>query len=235
VDTAGLGAGAATSAEVHICRQTPLQADTQAEDARDTRLIVPLVLALVGLVLALVGLVLAPLLRSQIAPPLPAGRCDAQLLRGTGCMQLRLPARRGAGRAVLRDRALHLHLARRAGADYTIFLISRVREETVRRGLEAAVPVAVGRTGGVITSAGLILAETFVMLTTLPPTPLYQFGVCFGVGVLLDTFVVRGLLVPGTVLLGRWNWWPGRVRSLAPAPIASPPPTPSSAGEPALR
>jgi putative drug exporter of the RND superfamily len=101
------------------------------------------------------------------------------------------------------------------GADYTIFLMSRVREEASRRGLQAGVPVAVANTGGVITSAGLILAGTFAVLTTLPLTLLYQFGLCVAVGVLLDTFVVRGLLVSGLVLLlGRWNWWPGRLRAL---------------------
>ena len=71
------------------------------------------------------------------------------------------------------------------------------------------------RTGGVITSAGLILAGTFAVLTTLPLTILYQFGVCVAVGILLDTLIVRGLLVPGLVLLlGKWNWWPGRLDSV---------------------
>ena len=63
-----------------------------------------------------------------------------------------------------------------------------------------------------ITSAGLILAGTFLALTSVPLTLLYQLGICVAVGVLLDTFVVRGLLVPGMVtLLGRWNWWPGKL------------------------
>jgi RND superfamily putative drug exporter len=98
------------------------------------------------------------------------------------------------------------------GADYTIFLMSRVREEAARRGLEAGVLIAVANTGGVITSAGLILVGTFAVLATLPVTLLYQFGICVAVGVLLDTFVVRGFLVPGLVLLlGRANWWPGKL------------------------
>ncbi|WP_269822522.1 MMPL family transporter [Dictyobacter vulcani] len=98
------------------------------------------------------------------------------------------------------------------GADYTIFLMSRVREEVKRLGIEKGVPHAVARTGGVITSAGLILAGTFAVLTTLPLNILYQLGACVAVGILLDTFIVRGLLVPGLVLmLGKWNWWPGRL------------------------
>jgi putative drug exporter of the RND superfamily len=87
--------------------------------------------------------------------------------------------------------------------------MSRVREEIGRRGVLDGVPFAVSRTGGVITSAGLILAGTFLALTSVPLTLLYQLGICVAVGVLLDTFVVRSLLVPGIVaLLGRWNWWP---------------------------
>ena len=87
-----------------------------------------------------------------------------------------------------------------------------MREEARRQGLEKGVPFAVSRTSGVITSAGLILAGTFVVLTTLPLNILYQLGVCVAVGILLDTFVVRGLLVPGLVLiLGKWNWWPGKL------------------------
>jgi uncharacterized membrane protein YdfJ with MMPL/SSD domain len=72
--------------------------------------------------------------------------------------------------------------------------------------LESGVPFAVSRTGGVITSAGLILAGTFLVLTTLPLTILYQLGICVAVGILLDTFVARGLLMPGFVLLlGEWE------------------------------
>ena len=103
------------------------------------------------------------------------------------------------------------------GADYTIFLMSRVREEVGRHGTRIGTQDALRRTGGVITSAGLILAGTFLVLTTLPLRELYQLGVVVALGVLLDTFVVRGLLVPGIViLLGRWNWWPGGSGPAAP-------------------
>ena len=103
------------------------------------------------------------------------------------------------------------------GADYTIFLMSRVREEVGRHGTRIGTQEALRRTGGVITSAGLILAGTFLVLTTLPLRELYQLGVVVALGVLLDTFVVRGLLVPGVVLLlGRRNWWPGQLRPAGP-------------------
>ena len=78
------------------------------------------------------------------------------------------------------------------------------------------------RTGGVITSAGLILAGTFSILTTLPLRDIFQLGFAVMLGVLLDTFVVRALLVPSVVLLlRRWNWWPSRVET-APASDADP-------------
>ncbi len=87
-------------------------------------------------------------------------------------------------------------------------------------------PVAVANTGGVITSAGLILAGTFAVLTTTPLTLLYQFGICVAVGVLLDTFIVRGLMIPSiTLLLGRWNWWPGKLAAPSPEATASTAPT----------
>jgi len=96
------------------------------------------------------------------------------------------------------------------GADYTIFLMSRVREEAAQHGVKRGVQIALSRTGGVITSAGLILAGTFAVLGTLPLRDLYQLGFTVAVGILLDTFVVRGFLVPAiVVLLGKWNWWPG--------------------------
>src|SRR4051794_11781668 len=104
------------------------------------------------------------------------------------------------------------------GADYTIFLMSRVREEVGQLGTRAGTEEALRRTGGVIASAGLILAGTFLVLTTLPLRELYQLGVTVALGILLDTFVVRGFLVPGIViLLGRWNWWPGRLKSTVTA------------------
>lgn len=89
--------------------------------------------------------------------------------------------------------------------------MARIREETARRGHHDGVRLAISRTGGVISSAGLILAGTFAVLTTLPLQDLFQLGFAVAVGGLLDTFVVRPMWVPAIVLvLGRWNWCPGR-------------------------
>lgn len=98
------------------------------------------------------------------------------------------------------------------GEDYNILVMSRIREEAHDRPLAEAVRVAVGSTGTTVTSAGLILAGTFVVLTIATSGSIRQVGIGLAVGVLLDTFLVRTLLVPSVVmLLGRWNWWPSHL------------------------
>jgi RND superfamily putative drug exporter len=95
------------------------------------------------------------------------------------------------------------------GSDYNIFLMSRVREESSTRELRPGIRVASARTGTVITSAGLILAGTFGALVTSPLQLLFQVGLAVALGVLIDTFVVRSLLVPAiTAFIGEWAWWP---------------------------
>ena len=95
------------------------------------------------------------------------------------------------------------------GSDYNIFLMSRVREESATRGLLPGIRVASARTGTVITSAGLILAGTFGALVTSPLQLLFQVGLAVALGVLIDTFVVRSLLVPAiTAFIGERAWWP---------------------------
>jgi len=95
------------------------------------------------------------------------------------------------------------------GADYNIFLVSRIREEAHQRPLKEAVSHAIANTGGVITSCGIIVAGTFATLTTAPLQMVMQMGAAIVIGVIIDTFVVRALLVPSiATLIGRWNWWP---------------------------
>lgn len=98
------------------------------------------------------------------------------------------------------------------GADYNIFLVSRIREEAQKRTTKEAVSRAVANTGGVITACGIILAGTFATLTTAPLQVVLQIGAAIAIGVLIDTFIVRALLVPSlATLLGRWSWWPSRL------------------------
>lgn len=99
------------------------------------------------------------------------------------------------------------------GADYNLLLISRIRDEA-GRGLRTGVIKTVGVTGGVITSAGLIFAASMFGLTVSSIAGVVQMGFVIGIGLLLDTFVVRTVTVPAiAVLLGKANWWPGSVKT----------------------
>ena len=98
------------------------------------------------------------------------------------------------------------------GADYNIFLVSRIREEAEQKSIKEAVQRAVANTGGVITSCGIILAGTFATLATSSLPMVLQIGAPIAIGVLIDTFLVRALLVPSLAALsGRWSWWPSKL------------------------
>jgi RND superfamily putative drug exporter len=98
------------------------------------------------------------------------------------------------------------------GQDYNILVMTRIREEAHFAPLKTAVRHAVEATGTTVTSAGVILAGTFGVLTATGNTQIVEIGVGLAAGILLDTFLVRTLLVPSAVvLLGRWNWWPSRL------------------------
>jgi len=103
------------------------------------------------------------------------------------------------------------------GADYNIFLMSRVREESTTKPIHQATQTAAGATGAVITACGIILAGTFAALTVSPLRIMMQVGASVSIGILIDTFIVRSLLVPAiATILGRWNWWPSK---LGPKPL----------------
>ncbi|HHU10222.1 MAG TPA: MMPL family transporter [Intrasporangiaceae bacterium] len=98
------------------------------------------------------------------------------------------------------------------GIDYSIFLMTRAREESERHGTRKGVLTALSVTGGVITSAGIVLAATFGALIVIPLVFLAQIAFIVAFGVLLDTLIVRSLLVPAfSVDIGRWTWWPSRL------------------------
>jgi RND superfamily putative drug exporter len=121
------------------------------------------------------------------------------------------------------------------GVDYNIFLMSRVREETFTKGTRQGSLIALGATGGVITSAGLVLAGTFSALGTMPLVAFAEVGVTVALGVLLDTMIVRSVLVTAINLdLGAKIWWPSKLDSgsgHAEPPAA--PPTSEPEREPA--
>lgn len=98
------------------------------------------------------------------------------------------------------------------GIDYSIFVFGRIKEEVAHHGMREGIHVAVARTGSIITSAGIILAGTFGALMFGEIKGLAELGFAVAAGVLIDTFVVRTMLVPAlTTLFGRWAWWPGGV------------------------
>ncbi|HWH32929.1 MAG TPA: MMPL family transporter, partial [Egibacteraceae bacterium] len=207
-------------AQVHLAGSPAYYRDVQDVAARD--------LALITVVLMLgIFLVLAALLRSLVAPiyllatvllsyaaTLGLTTWMSMLVLGTADMAFWIPP-------------FLLVILVALGADYNIFIMGRIREE-VDAGSDIGAATARGLvlTGGVITSAGLILAGTFAVLMLAPMPNLRLIGFAVTVGVLLDTFVVRSVLVPAaTVLLDRWALWPSahpRVRALrlAPATIA---------------
>ncbi|PPD58739.1 MMPL family transporter [Dehalogenimonas etheniformans] len=96
------------------------------------------------------------------------------------------------------------------GADYNLFLMSRIREEAASVPTRQAVDTAVTHTGGVISTCGIILAGTFSVLILSPLQMVHQIGMAIALGIILDTFIARALLVPALArVLGKYNWWPG--------------------------
>ena len=116
------------------------------------------------------------------------------------------------------------------GADYNLLLVSRFKEE-IHAGLNTGIIRAMGGTGSVVTSAGLVFAFTMMSMAVSSLTVIGQVGTTIGLGLLFDTLVVRSLMTPAiAALLGKWFWWPQRVRSRpVPAPWPSPKPVETKA------
>jgi RND superfamily putative drug exporter len=185
--------------------------DTINASHRDRNVVVPLVLAVVFLILCL-------LLRALVAPLVLLATVVLSLAAGIGVS------------ALVFDHLFGFHGADAAfplwafvflvslGIDYNIFLMTRVREDAHRIDTRRAAVSALRSTGGGDGPAGVVLAGTFAALTTLPLVFAVEIGFVVAFGVLLDTFVVRSVLVTAlTVDLGDRMWWPGRVRTGGPA------------------
>jgi RND superfamily putative drug exporter len=178
--------------------------DTRQALARDTLLIAPIAL---GLIL----LILIGLLRALVMPLYVVGTVILSFgfALGTSSLIFTHVLGQPASDPSLTLFAFIFLVA--LGVDYNVFLLARIREERGRGGTDAAVTAALERTGGVITSAGLVLAVTFGVLLALPLEALFQVGFVVALGLLADTFLVRALLVPAiAILLGERNWWPSR-------------------------
>jgi putative drug exporter of the RND superfamily len=187
--------------------------DVEQTNRRDTRLIVPLVLLVVGLILVAV-------LRALAAPGYLMLTVVASFAATLGLATFAFTDLFGSSGLAFNLVLLSFIFLVALGVDYNIFLMTRAREEAVTLGTRDGVLAALENTGGVVTGAGLILAGTFATLTLLPLEELVQIGATVAIGVLLDTFVVRALLIPAiTYLCGERAWWPGRARVRPNPPI----------------
>ena len=185
--------------------ETAQNLDIREISARDRNLIIPVILVVIFVVLAL-------LLRALVAPVI---LIVANVLSFAATL--------GASALVFNhvfdfpgsDPSVSLYgfvFLVALGIDYSIFLMTRVREESVKQGTRPGILTGLAVTGGVITSAGIVLAATFAALGVLPILFLAQIAFIVAFGVLLDTLVVRSLLVPALAYeLGRWTWWPSKL------------------------
>ncbi|MGN5385261.1 MMPL family transporter [Streptomyces sp. JL7001] len=193
---------AVPGADALVGGYTAQQFDTQQTSARDRTVIVPIVL---GIIL----LILVALLRSVLVPVLLVATVALNFLATLGVSALVFGHLLGFSGT---DASVPLYgfvFLVALGVDYNIFLMSRVREETVRSGTREGVLRGLVTTGGVITSAGVVLAATFAALMVIPLAFLVQIAFIVAFGVLLDTLVVRSLLVPALIIdIGPRAWWP---------------------------
>ncbi|MGW6269364.1 MULTISPECIES: MMPL family transporter [unclassified Streptomyces] len=182
---------------------TAQQYDTQRTAEDDRMLIVPVVLAIILVIL--IGL-----LRSLLMPVLLVATVALNFLATLGVSALVFQHVLGFSGT---DSSVPLYgfvFLVALGVDYNIFLMSRVREESLRHGTREGVLRGLTATGGVITSAGVVLAATFAALGIIPLAFLVQIAFIVAFGVLMDTLVVRSLLVPALVRdIGPKAWWPG--------------------------
>jgi RND superfamily putative drug exporter len=173
---------------------------------RDRRVVIPLVLGLIFVILALV-------LRAVLASLLLTATVILSFVATLGVCGVVFRDVLGFAGADSSFPLFAFVFLVALGVDYNIFLMTRVREEVARRGHRMGTLNGLAVTGGVITSAGVVLAATFAALAVLPLVFLVELAFAVAFGVLLDTLVVRSLLVPAlTVDIGRTTWWPGRLR-----------------------
>ncbi|MGN6600219.1 MAG: MMPL family transporter [Actinomycetes bacterium] len=194
------------SKEALVGGPTAQQLDVRETSAHDLRVIIPLVLVVVFIVLAL-------LLRALVAPLLLVAANVLSFAATLGASAIAFNHIFGFAGA---DPAVPLYsfvFLVALGVDYSIFLMTRVREETKHVGTAQGVDNGLAVTGGVITSAGIVLAATFGALAVVPILFLVEIAFIVAFGVLLDTLIVRSLIVPALSLeIGGGIWWPSKLR-----------------------
>jgi RND superfamily putative drug exporter len=192
-------------ADAQVGGATAINLDLQRAARNDRNLIIPIVLAVVFVILAI-------LLRAVIAPLVLMATVVLSFAAAMGVSALAFRHVFDFGGADSSFPLFVFVFLVALGIDYNIFLMTRVREEAVRHGTRRAALIGLAATGGVITSAGLVLAGTFLVLFTLPLTAFAEIGFAVAFGVLLDTIVVRAVLVTSLNLdIGRHMWWPSKL------------------------
>jgi RND superfamily putative drug exporter len=205
VDQLRSGVHAVAGADAKVGGGSAVNLDIQRATRHDRNLVVPLVLVVVLVILGLV-------LRAVVAPLLLVATVVLSFAAALGVSALAFDHLFGfAGSDPAFPLWTFVFLVA-LGTDYNIFLMTRVHEEAKRHGTRRGALVGLAATGGVITSAGIVLAGTFAALGTLPLVFITEIGFAVAFGVLLDTFVVRSVLVTALNLdVGRWIWWPSRL------------------------
>ncbi|WP_396451849.1 MMPL family transporter [Actinomadura sp.] len=199
------------SADAKVGGMTATSLDIKRASARDNKVIIPIVLAVVFLILI-------ALLRAVVAPLLMIGTVVLSFLASLGACALIFEHGFGFEGTDAGFPLLAFIFLVALGVDYNIFLMHRVREESQALGTRRGIRRGLTVTGGVITSAGLVLAATFASMVTLPLVGMVEMGFVVAFGVLLDTLVVRSLLLPALSHdIGRRIWTPGRLAKEEPA------------------
>jgi RND superfamily putative drug exporter len=190
--------------------EAPALYDISSISSSDLKRVVPIAILAIGLLLAIV-------LRSLVAPLYLIASVGISYLAALGLSVLLFIKLGGSGGLVFFMPFLMFIFLLALGEDYNILMMTRIREEARQLPLRDAVTRALSVTGTTITSAGLVLAGSFIVLTFVAGrgsggSQVRDIGLGLALGILMDTFLVRTLLVPSTVvLLGRWNWWPSKM------------------------
>jgi len=202
IDRARAKVHAVPGAHALVGGTTAVNLDVARASAHDRDLIIPLILGVVLLILVI-------LLRALVAPLILTATVVLSFAAALGVSAFFFNHVFGFGGADTSFPLFVFVFLVALGIDYNIFLMTRVREEAHRRDARHGAITGLAATGGVITSAGFVLAGTFAVLATLPSTFLTELGFAVAFGVLLDTIIVRSVLVTALNLdIGRWMWWP---------------------------
>jgi RND superfamily putative drug exporter len=205
IDRVRAAVHAVRGADAKVGGNTAINLDVQRASAHDRSLIIPLILAVVFIILAL-------LLRALVAPLILTATVVLSFAAALGVSAFVFTHVFNFGGADTSFPLFVFVFLVALGVDYNIFLMTRVREEASRRDARRGALTGLAATGGVITSAGFVLAGTFAVLATIPATFLAELGFAIAFGILLDTIVVRSVLVTALNLdLGRWMWWPSKL------------------------